>query len=73
MAVAIEDTHRWTREEYERKAAEGFFSPDARVELVEGIVYAWRLRKALMPQPAGWLRRPCVPCFRSIPATRSVV
>ena len=39
MAVAIDDTHRWTREEYERKAAEGFFSPDARVELIEGIVY----------------------------------
>jgi Uma2 family endonuclease len=39
MAVAIEDTHRWTREEYERKAAEGFFPSDARVELIEGIVY----------------------------------
>ncbi|HSN85940.1 MAG TPA: Uma2 family endonuclease [Thermoanaerobaculia bacterium] len=39
MAVAIEDTHRWTREEYERKAEEGFFPPDARVELIEGIVY----------------------------------
>lgn len=39
MAVAIDDTHRWTREEYERKAAEGFFPPDARVELIEGIVY----------------------------------
>ncbi|HKV08836.1 MAG TPA: Uma2 family endonuclease [Thermoanaerobaculia bacterium] len=39
MAVAIDDTHRWTREEYERKAEEGFFPPDARVELIEGIVY----------------------------------
>jgi hypothetical protein len=31
--------HRWTREEYERMAAEGLFAPDARVELIDGIVY----------------------------------
>jgi Uma2 family endonuclease len=40
MAVAeVETFHRWTREEYERMAAEGYFHPEARVELIEGIVY----------------------------------
>jgi Uma2 family endonuclease len=39
MAVAEIQQHRWTREEYERMAAEGYFHPDARVELIEGIVY----------------------------------
>lgn len=47
MAVAIDDTHRWTREEYERKAEEGFFPPDARVELIEGIVYDMAPQKSL--------------------------
>lgn len=39
MAVASAEIHRWTREEYERMAAKGLFPPDARVELIEGIVY----------------------------------
>lgn len=39
MAVATIEAHRWTREEYERVAAQGFFPPGQRVELVEGIVY----------------------------------
>ena len=39
MAVAAVEAHRWTREEYERMAAKGFFAPDTRVELVDGIVY----------------------------------
>ena len=39
MAVATVETHRWTREEYERLAAKGFFPPGKRVELVEGIIY----------------------------------
>jgi Uma2 family endonuclease len=39
MAVATVDTHRWTRQEYERLAAKGFFPPGKRVELVEGIIY----------------------------------
>lgn len=39
MAVAAVEAHRWTREEYERMAAQGLFAPDARVELVDGIVY----------------------------------
>ena len=39
MAVAAVEVHRWTREEYERMAAEGYFTPHARVELVDGIVY----------------------------------
>lgn len=39
MAVAEIEQHRWTREEYERMAVEGFFHPEVRVELIEGIVY----------------------------------
>ena len=39
MALAEQDVHRWTRDEYERMAARGFFAPDDRVELIEGIVY----------------------------------
>lgn len=39
MAVAANEVHRWTREEYKRMAAEGLFAPDVRVELVDGIVY----------------------------------
>lgn len=39
MAVAEMEQHRWTRKEYERMAEAGFFHPDARVELIGGIVY----------------------------------
>ena len=39
MSVAAIDFHRWTRQEYERLAETGFFPPDAKVELLEGIVY----------------------------------
>ena len=39
MAVAANDVHRWTREEYERMGSQGYFAPDARVELIDGIVY----------------------------------
>jgi Uma2 family endonuclease len=36
MAVAISDARRLTREEYERLVKEGFFDPDARIELIHG-------------------------------------
>src|SRR5262245_55801365 len=39
MAVAANDIHRWTREEYERMGSKGFFAPGARVELIDGVVY----------------------------------
>jgi Uma2 family endonuclease len=39
MSIAAVETHRWTREEYERIAEAGFFPPDQRVELIEGVVY----------------------------------
>jgi Uma2 family endonuclease len=47
MAVAAIDFHRWTRDEYEQMAASGLFPPDARVELIEGIVYD------MTPQSSG--------------------
>jgi Uma2 family endonuclease len=39
MAVAEIEQHLWTRKEYERMVAKGLFDPEAKVELVEGIVY----------------------------------
>lgn len=39
MAVAEIEQHRWTRKEYERMVARGLFQPEAKVELIEGIVY----------------------------------
>jgi Uma2 family endonuclease len=39
MAIATIDTRRWTREEYERLVEQGFFHPEERLELVEGIIY----------------------------------
>ena len=39
MALANIEAHRWTRREYERLADRGFFPPDKRVELIEGVIY----------------------------------
>ena len=39
MTNAANNAHHWNREEYARMAAEGLFAPDARVELVDGIIY----------------------------------
>jgi Uma2 family endonuclease len=39
MATATIDTRRWTREEYEKLVEQGFFPPDERLELVEGVIY----------------------------------
>ena len=39
MAVATIEAHHWKREDYERLAAQGFFPPGQRVELVDGVIY----------------------------------
>ncbi len=39
MAVAEIEQHHWTRKDYERMVAKGLFDPEARVELVEGVIY----------------------------------
>ncbi|MES1241262.1 MAG: Uma2 family endonuclease [Acidobacteriota bacterium] len=39
MAVAEIEQHRWTRKDYERMVAKGLFEPNAKVELVEGVIY----------------------------------
>jgi Uma2 family endonuclease len=39
MAIPMADLHRWTREDYERMAEQGYFRPDERVELVNGVIY----------------------------------
>ena len=69
MAVANVEEHRWTRQEYERLADQGFFRPDQRIELVEGVIYdmppqrslhstAFRLTqealRAVFPSEAGY-------------------
>lgn len=39
MANPAVDIRRWTREEYEQLAESGFFPPDERLELVDGVIY----------------------------------
>jgi Uma2 family endonuclease len=39
MATATIDTRRWTREEYEWLVEQGFFHPEEKLELVEGVIY----------------------------------
>ena len=47
MAVANVEEHRWTRRDYERLVAQGFFPPDKRVELVEGVIYDMTPQRSL--------------------------
>jgi Uma2 family endonuclease len=39
MAIADIELHHWNREEYERLAEAGFFPPEARLELIDGLIY----------------------------------
>ncbi len=39
MATLATEFRRWTREEYERLVAEGFFQPEERLELVDGLIF----------------------------------
>jgi Uma2 family endonuclease len=39
MAAPAVEIRRWSREDYERMVEEGFFRPDERVELVDGVIY----------------------------------
>lgn len=39
MATANPVVRRWTREEYERAVEEGYFQPEERLELVDGVLY----------------------------------
>lgn len=47
MATSAVDVRRWTREEYERLVEEGFFRPEERIELVDGVIYE------MTPQSVG--------------------
>jgi len=61
MATLAAETRHWTREEYERLVAEGFFQPGERLELVDGLIFemtpqnSWHaaaiqaLQEALLP------------------------
>lgn len=46
MATSAVDVRRWTREDYERLAEDGYFQPDERVELVDGIIYEMSPQKS---------------------------
>lgn len=46
MATRAVDVYRWTREEYYRLAEEGFFPPDKRVELIDGVIYEMSPQKS---------------------------
>ena len=39
MATLAAEARHWTREEFERKVAEGFFQPGERLELVDGLLF----------------------------------
>ena len=39
MATLAREFRRWSREEYERLVAEGFFQPEERLELVDGLIF----------------------------------
>jgi Uma2 family endonuclease len=39
MAIPAVNVRRWTRREYERMVEAGYFGPDERLELVDGIIY----------------------------------
>jgi Uma2 family endonuclease len=39
MTLEHVEEHRWTRRDYERLAAQGFFRPGQRIELIEGVIY----------------------------------
>ena len=47
MAVANIEEHRWTRRDYERLVAKGFFPVGKRVELVEGVIYDMTPQRSL--------------------------
>src|SRR5258706_12147964 len=61
MATLAKEFRHWTREEYERLVAEGFFQPEERLELVDGLIFemtpqnSWHaaaiqaLQEALLP------------------------
>lgn len=46
MATSAADIRRWTREEYERLGEQGFFRPDERVELLDGVIYEMSPQKS---------------------------
>lgn len=39
MATATVSIRRWTREEYERLVEQGFFHPEEKIELVDGVIF----------------------------------
>jgi Uma2 family endonuclease len=64
MATSAVDVHRWTREEYERMVEDGYFRPDERVELLDGIIYEVSPQKSWHATAIQALQESLGPAFR---------
>jgi Uma2 family endonuclease len=63
MAIPAVDIRRWTREEYERMVEDGYFRPDERVELVEGVIYGMSPQKSWHASVLQALQENLLPIF----------
>ncbi|MBC7544916.1 MAG: Uma2 family endonuclease [Candidatus Sericytochromatia bacterium] len=53
MDVVVAQSRRWTRDEYERLAEQGFFRPDEHLELLDGEILAMTPQKGSHAQAVG--------------------
>lgn len=53
MDAVVAQPRRWTRDEYERLAGQGFFQPDERLELLNGEILAMTPQKGSHAQAVG--------------------
>jgi len=64
MAIPAVEVRRWTREAYERLVEDGYFRPDERVELVDGIIYEMSPQKSWHATAIQALREYLDPAFK---------
>lgn len=64
MAIPAVKVRRWTREEYERLVDDGYFRPDERAELVDGIIYEMSPQKSWHATAIQALQEYLGPVFR---------
>jgi Uma2 family endonuclease len=63
MAIPAEKVRRWTREEYERLVDDGYFRPDERAELLDGIIYEMSPQKSWHAAAIQALQEILLPIF----------
>lgn len=63
MSAPAIQTKRWTRREYDRMAEAGIFSPDERVQLIEGDIVAMTLQNSPHAVTIGKTQRVLERCF----------